>query len=153
MTLSNAGSLTEQELEEQIELSACPNLSNIRGCSADVTDVTVQNGRRRKLSRQLQSSDVLIEFTLWILNVCGTTDCSDAQAVSDALYSQATADLRNAIENGSLLSTLSSDPSVTANIDFCPVIIPVLAQLADHNTWYPDWREQSQTCKNDGEYP
>lgn len=151
MLLSNPESTFEQQIEEQIDLIACSDASlSTRSCETDVTDVSLQNSRRRKLSQQGQSSDdIIVEFIVWIETICGNTDCTDAQAVGNAIYNQVTGDIKQAIEDGTLIG------SATATIDFCPVIIPIVAQLLpDFNTaWYPDWGGQSRTCKNDGNYP
>ena len=152
MLLSNAGSTTEQQIEEQIDAIACSDASSssTRSCETDVTDVTLQNSRQRRLSQQGQSSDdIIVEFVVWIETICGNTDCTDAQAVGNEIYNQVTGDIKQAIEDGTLIG------SATATIDFCPVIIPIVAQLLpDFNkAWYPDWGGQSHTCKNDGNYP
>ena len=104
--------------------------------------------------------DFVVEFQIIIEAIC-SSGCTNADDVGETLYNQVTDGLRDAINDGSLVTALrdvSSDlsdllESANAIGDFCPVVIPILSLLPDVNAWYPDWRGQSQTCKNDGEYP
>jgi len=91
-----------------------------------------------------------------------SSECSDPQALQDianTVYNQLVGDLREAIDNGSLVSSLNAEPSgdisellraATVTRDFSEVVIPILALISK---WYPDWKGQSDTCKNDGNEP
>ena len=162
ITLSgaDAGSLTpsaESQFAGQIEESFCPDSPDVSDCNAEVT---FSNASRRRLSRQLQSSELIVEFTLWIQTLCDA-GCSDASTVSTAIYDKVTGDLLGGVQDGSFLTRLSAASadlanvlaSATASVDFCPIIVPVLGLLGDQPDWYPDWAGHSGTCKNDGEYP
>jgi len=90
--------------------------------------------------------------------ICSTSDCSDAQEVANQIYEQVTDDLRDAIQDGTIVSSLqeSSDSlatllaTATTTGDFSKVVVPILALLYD---WYPVWKGQSNVCKNDGNEP
>jgi len=99
-----------------------------------------------------------VEYRIVIEAICSSSDCSDAVTVANQLYEQVTGDLRVAIDNGSVVSSIQETSSVlatllqdaTASGDFSPVVIPILALLSK---WYPDWRGASSVCLNDGKAP
>ena len=103
----------------------------------------------------------MVEYEIVIEAICSSSDCGNPQAVQDianAVYDQVTGNLREAIDNGSLVSSLragSSDLSdlievATESGDFSDVVIPILALISK---WYPAWGGQSNACLNDGNAP
>lgn len=140
-----------------IEDIACPTDGESKSCKCNVLKISeTSRNRLRKLSRQLQPSNLLIEYELVIEAICSSADCSDIQTVANQLYQEVTGTLRVAINDGSVISalqTISSDlntllENATVSGDFSEVVVPILALLAK---FYPDWSGQSNTCKNDGQ--
>ena len=53
-----------------------------------------------------------VEYRIVIEAICSSSDCSDAVTVANQLYEQVTGDLRVAIDNGSVVSSLQQTSSV-----------------------------------------
>ena len=111
-----------------------------------INDQPVNARRLRRRGRHLQSATYLtVEFEMQIEAYCSNSDCTDAQVVGNAIYAEATGNLRKAIEDGSFVGNLqatSSELSVlfkdaVASGNFSPVVIPILNFIGD---WYPNWR-------------
>eukprot|EP00584_Thalassiosira_punctigera_P022733 CAMPEP_0172574500 /NCGR_PEP_ID=MMETSP1067-20121228/136730_1 /TAXON_ID=265564 ORGANISM="Thalassiosira punctigera, Strain Tpunct2005C2" /NCGR_SAMPLE_ID=MMETSP1067 /ASSEMBLY_ACC=CAM_ASM_000444 /LENGTH=908 /DNA_ID=CAMNT_0013367129 /DNA_START=168 /DNA_END=2895 /DNA_ORIENTATION=- len=143
----------------------CPGLSaGVEKCVANILKVNGEkfnssqnNPGLRKFLRRLQNSAELeVEFELILTSYCAQSDCTDAETVANAAYSQTTGALRTAINNGSLVSAVQSTSSdissllndAVASGDFSELVLPILAFLV----WYPDWGS-SHTCINDGNPP
>ena len=98
----------------------------------------------------------MVQFELHVEAYCGSTDCADAQAIGNAIYSQSTSAIRDALNDGSLVANLKASSTevnallatAVASGDFDDIVIPILALLV----FYPDW-ESLKTCKNDGKAP
>ena len=158
MVISNANtdgtdlSILLNNFSATIESDLCPDSSSVKTC--EVTDLTIDTGRRRRLRRLQSSDDLILKFTLLIEAICNI-GCTNAEAVGNAVYSQVSGDLLDAINDGSLITSLKkASPALTSLLesstvtgDFGEVVIPILDSLI----WYPNWK--AQTCKNDGEYP
>jgi len=112
----------------------------------------------RRLSRKLQSS-LLVEYEIIIDAICSSSDCSDAQTLANKVYEEVTGDLLDAIQDGTIVSSLQQTSTALATLlqnasatgDFSEVVVPILALLASY--WYPHWQGQTNTCKNDGNEP
>jgi len=157
----NSSSLNQEELKtalsKEIEEQGCPQNIEYRSCECNILSINDEPNRLRRLSRKLQTS-LLVAYELVIEAICSTSDCSDAQEVANQIYKQVTDDLRDAIQDGTIVSSLqeSSDSlatllaTATTTGDFSKVVVPILALLYD---WYPVWKGPSNTCKNDGNEP
>jgi len=150
-----------------VEEQGCPTDGSAVSCNCVVTNMSSSSRRNtfRKL-RTLQTSSLVIEYELILELICGTSDCSDAQQVANGVYEKVIGDLKGAIDDGSMISSvqesllsLSSEladnvatvlQQATVTGDFSPVIIPILALLSE---WYPDWSGGSHKCLNDGGAP
>lgn len=143
----------------------CPK-NSIQSCTVRILSFNGQpiNTRLRRLSRQLQST-LVADYKIILEAICSgststSTDCDDGnvQAVANALYEQVTGDLKEAIKDGTLVTTLQTSSATTSTLlaqatatgDFSAALIPILAYLSN---WFPDWVGRSGTCKNDGSYP
>lgn len=144
-------------LEEILEQRGCPSSADVKSCEATVTSVggVPRNGGRL---RRFLSSALLIEYELVIETICASSDCSDVQTLANQVFEEVTGDLLEAITDGTVVSSLQEVSTsletlledVTATGEFSEVVVPLLALLVK---WYPDWRGQSGTCKNDGNAP
>ena len=144
-------------MEEAIEKFVCP----ISTCKVKITSFEDLNRRlRSRRSLQTDISTLLIEFEVVLQAVCNT-DCSNAETVGNLLYTQATGELEDALEDGTFINAVVDDlgaysslqtilTSASVSWSFEDVIIPIL-QLASE--WYPDWDSGETRCKNDGEAP
>ena len=149
-------------LEQTLEEQGCPKDAAIHSCDCIilslVQDFVSQRNRLRRLSLQLQSSVLVVEYKCVIVAICSSSDCSDAQDVANQLYEQVTGNLRDSIEDGSVVSSLQATSSefftllenATILGAFSEFAVPILALLSD---WYPDWSDGSNACLNDGNAP
>jgi len=152
--------ILKNNMKETIESEGCPKTIEFKSCECEIMEfrTTSQRYMLRRLQRRLQSASLQVSYELEIEAICSSSDCSDAQTVANQLYEEVTGGLRDAIDDGSALSSLQGSSSVIATLldgaiitsNFGEVVVPILALLA---VWYPDWRGQSGTCKNDGNSP
>lgn len=165
ITVSNAAIPAEvidsftDALEGTLEES-CPN--DVESCQVTISNVQSTDTRLKKLSRLLQDSLSLVAlFEMDLKALCSTSDCSDSQAVANALYAQVSRDIDTSIENGSFLKSLRAASAELATllanaIVTCQLgefVVPDLTLQSISYPWYPDWRSQSHTCLNKGDAP
>lgn len=155
--------------EEQVRAHVCPSSSNvILNCDikiVKVNGISVDNLQRNRLLRSRRSlttlSDLVIDFEFVLQAICTNSACSDAQTVGNQVYTQATGDLKDALQDGTFLLGLQDDLSASTDIvaildaadlswGFADLVIPIL-NLS--NFWYPDWNSGDIGCKNDGNAP
>jgi len=146
------------QAELALKNNVCP-AADAYSCKARVLSVNGQSvtSRLRRHSRSLQESLVL-QYEMELEAICSSADCSDAQTVGNALYALVTGTLRTAIEDGSIVASLravSTDfatllASATATGVFTDLVVPVLTVLSN---WYPNWRDGTNNCLNDGNAP
>jgi len=146
-------------LRETIEELGCPQDIEYRSCECTILSINgvAQRNRLRRLSRKLQSS-LVAEYKLVIKAICGVSDCSDAQEVASQVYKQVTGDLLDAIQDGTIVSSLQETSSTLATFlqgatvsgDFSEVVVPILTLLSN---WYPNWIGGSNVCLNDSDEP
>ena len=136
-----------------IECTANSDGLVIQDCTISIRTINCQSP-----SELASGSSLVFEYEIIIESICNA-DCSNAQAVANKLYGQVTAALLSALSDGSFADELrqASSTAVSALLanakftgDFGPVVIPLLSLLSE---WYPDWRGQSNKCKNDGNAP
>ncbi|KAL7532097.1 hypothetical protein ACHAXR_006217 [Thalassiosira sp. AJA248-18] len=132
-------------------------------CKVKISKMECQTSRRQLVrgQRGLQTSSLLIEFSTTITAYCQKGDCSDAQSIVDGIYDTVKLQLDEYLNanpgsiagyiNSLLNTNIFTNPSaVSSAITFGSVIVPILEDLL---TWYPHWNSESETCKNDGQYP
>ena len=116
--------------------------------------------RRSLASRHLQQTQFELEYEITIEQIC-SNGCSDdeVQSVANELYSQVTDELKEAIDDGSMIQDIQTmSSSEVANLlataiitgDFSDLVLPLLSLLADY---YPDWEGRSGKCLNDDKAP
>ncbi|KAL7531087.1 hypothetical protein ACHAXR_003831, partial [Thalassiosira sp. AJA248-18] len=136
----------------------CPS-GGYKTCTIRVTEFNNQ-ALRRRLSRRLQNENLLVEYEIILEAICSSDGCNaaDVQSVANTLYAEVTGDLKKAINDGTLVSTLQASSSSVGTLlentvttgDFSAIVVPILTVLSK---FYPDWTGRSGSCKNDGEYP
>ena len=155
-----------EDIEDAIEQSiSCPGdtetctvMINESNCQS--SNESLQQLRRGLTARDLQQSQFELEYEIIIEKIC-SNGCSDeeVQSLSNELYEQVTDELKEAIDNGSMMQeirTLSSSEiailleTATMSGDFSDLVLPLLSLLSDY---YPDWEHQSGKCLNDGSAP
>jgi len=165
VTLTTAGTTFDEaamitDLEAAFEPIACADVPNTQSC--DVKVVSLNGNTVRARARQLQTTSTLVaELEVILEAICFSTDCEDPtaiQTIANTVYDSVEGDVLEAINNGSLVSTLQSSSAdaatllanAVASADFSEAVVSLLALL---NEFYPDWQTQSGKCLNDGNAP
>jgi len=172
MTVSDVCSLSQIAIAELLEdiidtIESISCLDGTESCTVIInkhSDCQSSNESfqllRSLASRHLQQTQFELEYEITIEQIC-SNGCSDdeVQSVANELYRQVTDELKEAIDDGSMIQDIQTmSSSEVANIlatatitgDFSDLVLPLLTLLADY---YPDWEGQSGKCLNDGKAP
>jgi len=148
-------------VDDNSKIASCEaRILKLNGISVSELDIQ-RNRLLRSRSLVYTTDELVVEYQVLLEAICTNPDCSDAQSVGNALYAQATGELKAAIEDGTFASGLKAALSAETNINnlldsavlsgnFGEVVIPIL-NLLSH--WYPDWVGGEIRCKNDGDAP
>ena len=147
--------VTKAPLKLAVESTICLNSTKTQSCTVNILSVDCKKGRRLLSLRQLNTSNLVVNYEILIQAICDTSDCSNAEAIGNALYKQVSDNIINTVKSGTLVDKLKASSSANASIfqsvtstesQFKPVFIPILASFV----WYPDWSGNSGKCLNDG---
>ena len=140
-------------METAVETVGCSGLTDSQSCKGSITSYGSPSDQSRSLSERLLEA-TFIEYEIIIVTICAFSDCSDAKAVADALYTLVTTDLEIAYGNGDLVAALRNNTSdsslitllasaiVSGNFGVVTIIIEGLGM------YYPAWGVAA-TCLND----
>lgn len=139
-------------------LNSSQRIAGVRILSINGVSVTGGFSLRRLESREL--SVATVEYETLLEEICSNSDCSNADAVAEALYEQATDAMRDEIDSGAFASSVQAAASaenlntllsaaVQSN-DFGAVVLALLGTIQTL-IYYPDWENGSVGyCANDG---
>lgn len=141
---------------------ACPDPTNTE-CFAEIISACASS---RRGPRQLQASPWQIEYAVTDVFICQVATCnSPADVASTSSFTRTVASsMENSIGSGSFLTVLSTNilliPGLDASLVTCLAVWgmteePVTTVSAQIGTgrFYPDWKNGSGTCLEDGNEP
>ena len=148
-------------LQSKINAFACPANGNasVQACTVVLKTMNgVAVTRKLNLRNRSLQSELVIEFELLLDLICANEECLDAQATANAVYSESTGSLKDALDDGSLITQITTDLPTTTSLladavltaNFSGVVVPLIGLLS---LWYPAWESRETSCKNDGAMP